>query len=491
MPSNATTNHIDSNLASKAVKALLDYHDDSNKDVNSLLGNDKLVQVQFALEKVPTNPSPKPKCMTIPHAMWKTCDADDDGLEDPNVCLIVKEDSKQWVKDLIDEFPKEMVFVKKVLGLDSLRKKHAKFEQQRALLARFDIFMADDRILPMVGKAIGKHFFSAKKQPIPVRLTRKATLPLQIVHSLRATYWYLSEGTCLSVKAGTTAMSPEHLIGNIVHIATQLPEKLPRKWANIRSISVKTSDSVSLPFYNKTPAELNEIAKLAGLEEKFVDMKKKRTEDIASKNGDQETSMISQKKRKKKSPLLRALKMQEEQNQKNERENEKSSKRQKTNPKEKARKQTAHETASDDEKEHKAESSTPSKSTAGSKSKSVSSTKKRKINSNLSVKEQENSEKQEKKQLPNNFKKPTVKASTNKSSSEQVETSKKPFIPEKKFRGSREGYVFRMGAKGLGYYVDVKPVVDPMLLEAIDRMSKRPKSVQKKKKKKSNRRKSW
>lgn len=467
MPSNVMTHHVDSNLASKAVKALIDYHDASNKNVNSLLGNDKVVQVQFALEKVPTNPSPKPKCMTIPHAMWKTCDTDEDGIEEPSVCLIVKEDSKEWVKDMIDEFPKEMVFVKKVLGLDSLRKKHAKFEQQRALLARFDVFMADDRILPMVGKAIGKHFFSTKKQPIPVRLTRKATLPLQIVHSLRATYWYLSEGTCLSVKAGTTAMLPEQLIGNIVHIATQLPEKLPRKWANIRSISVKTSDSMSLPFYNKTPVELQEIAKLAGLEEKDVAVAKKRTKDIASKKEDEEKSMISEKKRKKKSPLLRALKKQQEKNEKDLENN--------TNP----------------EKKQKVELSTPSKVTVDVESKKPYSAKKRKIDAALSAGKKDKSEKHKREQSQNNLKKSSGKASTEKSSSEQVETEKKPFIPKKRFTGSREGYVFRMGVKGLGYYVDVQPVVDPMLLEAVSRMSKRPNSVQKKRKKKSNRRGSW
>lgn len=468
---------IDSNLASNAVKALLDYHTASSKHVNSLLGNDKLVQVQFALEKVPTNPSPKPKCIAIPHAMWKTCDADDEGVEEPSVCLIVKEDSKQWVKDLIDEFPKEMIFVKKVLGLDSLRKKHAKFEQQRALLARFDIFMADDRIIPMVGKAIGKHFFATKKQPIPVRLTRKATLPLQIVNALRATYWYLSEGTCLSVKAGTTAMSPENLIANILHIATQLPEKLPRKWANIRSISVKTSDSMSLPFYNKTPFELQEIAKLAGLEDKDVAGKNGKTKDMALHEEGKETNEKAEKKRKKKSPLLRALKRQQEQSNKEEIQNKKLSKRQKITEQETIGKKTVVKNGQllNAEDCHEEESKTKIliPDTDGI---------------NVSTKKQGTSEKRKKERALNCSKASVEKASTHEPSSEKVKTERETFIPGKKFKGSREGYVFKMGIKGIGYYLDVKPVVDPMLLEALGRMAKRPSSVKKKKKKN---RKSW
>eukprot|EP00546_Thalassionema_frauenfeldii_P013727 CAMPEP_0178919482 /NCGR_PEP_ID=MMETSP0786-20121207/14461_1 /TAXON_ID=186022 /ORGANISM="Thalassionema frauenfeldii, Strain CCMP 1798" /LENGTH=433 /DNA_ID=CAMNT_0020593417 /DNA_START=27 /DNA_END=1324 /DNA_ORIENTATION=+ len=379
-------------------------------------------------------------------------------------------DQSSGVKDLIDEFPKEMVFVKKVLGLDSLRKKHAKFEQQRALLARFDIFMADDRIIPMVGKAIGKHFFATKKQPIPVRLTRKATLPLQIVNALRATYWYLSEGTCLSVKAGTTAMSPENLVVNILHIATQLPEKLPRKWANIRSISVKTSDSMSLPFYNKTPFELQEIAKLAGLDDKEVAVENGKTKDMALNEEGKEINEKAEKKRKKKSPLLRALKRQQEQNNMDEIQNKKFAKRQKTTEKETTGKQTVVENEqllnAEDCHEEESKTKMPIPDADGV---------------HASRQKQGTSEKQRKERAPNCAKTSVGKASTNEPSSGKGKTDKETFIPGKKFNGSREGYVFKMGTNGLGYYLDVKPVADPLLLEALGRMAKRPSSVKKKK----------
>lgn len=37
----------------------------------------------------------------------------------------------------------------------------------------------------------------------------------------------------------------------------------------------------------------------------------------------------------------------------------------------------------------------------------------------------------------------------------------------KKFKGSKEGYVFRKGSEGLGYYVDKKPDVDFLMLQAL------------------------
>ncbi len=302
----STPSRIDAKLLRKAVEALLKHHNEM-KNEKSLLGDESFVHIQFGLDKVPQESSAKPKRVGIPHALWKTSDNDEyDGIQEPTVCLIVKEDSKEWVQELIAAFPKEMGLVKKVLGLDSLRKKHGRFEQQRALLHRFDVFMADDRILPMLGKSLGKHFFATKKQPIPVSLARKTTLPVVILQSLRSTFWFLSEGTCLTVKAGTTGMSTKQIVENVAAVCAHVPTKIPRHWANVRSIAVKTNNSVALPIYNKTPAELKEIAKLAGIEDdEFV---KEKPKPVKS----EQTNSVTKKRKAAKSPLLKALKKQQE-----------------------------------------------------------------------------------------------------------------------------------------------------------------------------------
>lgn len=593
MPAAVTTttpSRIDAKLLSKAVDALLKHHNET-KNGKALLGDDSVVHIQFGLDKVPERSSAKPRRVDIPHALWKTSDDDGyDGIQEPTVCLIVKEDSKEWVQELISAFPKEMGLVKKVLGLDSLRKKHGSFEQQRALLHRFDVFMADDRILPMLGKSLGKHFFAVKKQPIPVPLGRRTTLPVVILQSLRSTFWYLSEGTCLTVKAGTTGMSTKQIAENVAAICAHVPSKIPRRWANVRSIAVKTSNSMALPIYNKTPAELKDIAKLAGItDEEYV---KEDPKPVMS-----ETTTPATKKRKSvKSPLLKALKKQQQEEaiaedesgrreespkkkrkvsvdeeipsttsistkksrvEGNDEEKDKATKKVVTQedgtPKDKTSQNKAVKRGGSDvvsskkkpkiqvdaetpkSKSHAAEDVTSGKKkqktqidaeTPKSKSPAAEGTKSD-ISSNkksparetkkgdvASSKKSPASETKvggatsSKKGLASEIKKrdansgdksPAVDVKKSESSKKSPSTMKsdvglskkaskstpkkeastsngapgkdEAFIASKKFVGSKSGYAFKSGSKGVGYYVDVKPKVNPMVIEALLRSS--------------------
>lgn len=197
---------VDKALVAKAVAALVKYHNsqaskkEDERSTMSLLGNDRSVQVQFGLEVPPTDTSLKPVRVMIPNPILQVAGGDDEGLEEPDVCLIVKEDSKDRVKQMIEEFQEHMGCVKKVLGLDSLRKKHSRFQQRRELLQKYDVFMADDRILPMLTSALGKDFVKAKKLPIPINITRKEALPFAIQNCLSATYMTVSRGTSIMVK---------------------------------------------------------------------------------------------------------------------------------------------------------------------------------------------------------------------------------------------------------------------------------------------------
>lgn len=307
---------VDRQLADRALRALLKHHESSSDNEHSLLGNDLDVQVQFALARIPGNAGPKPVRIDIPHPLVKVAagssdgddnddamdDGTDDHLQDVEACIIVKEESKEWVQDMVSRFPAQLGSVKKVLGLQSLRTKHKDFAQRRKLLERFDVFFADDRILPMLTKALGGKFFEKKKQPIPVRLTRKEALPFAVQRCLRSTFMYLSAGTCITVKAGSTAMPPSKLLANVEAICSAVPAKVPRKWSNVCSISIKTSASVALPIYNKTPQELERIMMLAKEEVKEGDVK-----NFEAGDGEKE---IKKRKVAATTPLAKALKKQ-------------------------------------------------------------------------------------------------------------------------------------------------------------------------------------
>lgn len=401
---------LDAALVSKAVAAVLKYHEkvtDGASDKLVLLGDDRPVQVQLTLLRAPGKSQPKPAQLLIPHPFYKLADAEDDSdnVEEPEICLIVKDESKPWCLEMIEKFPDHMGCVKKVLTLDSLRKKHSSYEQKRELLSKYNMFMADDRILPMMSKALGKPFIKAKKLPVPINVTREVALPFAVQKALSATYMTVNKGTCISIKAGHTGMDPKQLTENIVAIAKSAATKIPRSWANIQMIGVKTADSVSLPVYNKTPEALREIARLAGLNADAG--------VSADKNDESETKDSTQKEEKKKkdlkSPLLQALKKQKKEEDK------------------------------ETPKKAKKEAKTPEKKKRAPEPEPSSSAKKK------PKKEEPVAAVEEKKE-------------------------KKDFVAAKKFKGAKKGYIFQMGSKGLGYYMDKKPVVDKMALQAILRM---------------------
>lgn len=430
------TQMVNSELLNNAIKALLKHHNESDSK-SALLGNDLPVQVQFTLARIPEKTSARPIRVEIPHPLHKVLqtsedkDQNQDGLDEVEVCLIVKDESKQWVKELLEQFPSHTSCIKKVLTLTSLRKKYTQYKDRRELLKRYDLFLADDRILPMLGKALGKNFFQEKKQPIPLKLTRKEALPFAIQRCLKSSYMFISPGTCVSIKAGNTAMSLEYLVENVEAILANAVKHIPRKWSNVSAVNVKTSQSVALPVYNKTREELEEIARMAKVDASSTAEEKKRAREEEEEEAElaEEESARTKKQKKElaaKSPLVKALKK------KNKHDGEAS------------------------------EATTPSK-------------KKKKTNSD-SVEEKEvvkatpKSSKKKKSKEKEDVAAETPKSSKKKKSDE--EGSSKTFISSKKYKGSKKSFVFKMGSRGVGYYVDIKPVPDKMALAAIARMGK-------------------
>ena len=63
--------------------------------------------------------------------------------------------------------------------MSKLRTKYEAHEAKRQLCNSYDLFLADERIIPSLPKLIGKSFFKKKKQPIPVDM-RAADFPAQV-----------------------------------------------------------------------------------------------------------------------------------------------------------------------------------------------------------------------------------------------------------------------------------------------------------------------
>ncbi len=143
-------------------------------------------------------------------------------------------------------------------------------EAKRELCKLYDLFLADERVLPMLPKLIGKSFFKKKKQPIPVDLTAKdfpaqvttsdtvhtiatqpaaavgwpcqhtcACLPCplvgcQVSKACGATYLYKTSGTCVNLRVARSSFDAGAIVQNVYAALVQAVEHLPKKWSNVQ-----------------------------------------------------------------------------------------------------------------------------------------------------------------------------------------------------------------------------------------------------------------
>ena len=260
---------------------------------------------------------------------------------------------------------------------------------------------------------------------------------VEIIHPICPLIYFIVFPSVSFHRAGNTGMPTKKLNENIQAIVAGAADKIPGKWGNIRSISIKLPDSTSLPVYNKTPEELEEIARLAGSTRE----KAAAEEEEAKKKS--KKAAVEEKKRKKelaaKSPLVRALKKQKR--------------------------------ATDEEEEAEIPAAAVSKS--AKKKKSEKQAEKTPSKSKAVATEDAKSEKKKKRKQSEDDAESSKKTKKESSKSKESKT-KEEFIPSKKFTGSKKGYVFYKGRKGVGYYIDNPPKVDKMAMAALARLANTP-----------------
>ncbi len=76
------------------------------------------------------------------------------------VCLITKDPQREY-KDLLEA--KDIKFISRVVGITKLKGKFKPFEARRILLKENGLFLADDRVIPLLPKLLGEKWFNAKK----------------------------------------------------------------------------------------------------------------------------------------------------------------------------------------------------------------------------------------------------------------------------------------------------------------------------------------
>lgn len=480
---------MDNSLVSKAVDALLKHH--STKSANDLLGSEAAIHLQIGLVVAPKDPSSKHYNIELPHAIYKD-------ISDAEVCLFVKNDeTKRQIQELKEQFGDLLKPIVKIMTLDSLRSKHGEYGQRRSLMKKYTQFMVDDRILPMMPAALGRDFIKKTRLPLPIKVTRTKSLPHAIQRALKSTYYTVKGGTCVNVRVAVTSMAANDIVENIVcasrdlHLATK----------SIQSLCIKLPESAALPLYNQSPEQLYDVIEMARQAEEKAEEEKQATES---------------NKEDLKSPLLKALKKQKQLEKRETKEKSKESNKAADKKSKEShevgnsmdvdlgstaekRSQEASPNTKKSKKEHyglektsqSEDTTTPSNKSEVAKSEKDST---KKTGTNEKLKEKIASKKDKEPATPSNDKKgkqekgeqskgsESGKKRKNNTEEESPSLSKKnkptaessvkaKFMPAKKYTGSKSGYVYKKGSEGLGYYVDIKPVVNKMALDALRRSS--------------------
>ncbi|KAF8172855.1 ribosomal protein L1p/L10e family-domain-containing protein [Mycena galopus ATCC 62051] len=233
--------HVSVQQCKKAVDAL---HAHAQKraqkqEATELLpGKEQNVWLNVTVKKIASAHRFKPVKIPIAHP-----------IVDPrtsSICLITKDPQRQY-KDLLEEHG--VKFISRVVGIEKLKGKFKPFEARRMLLKENGLFLADERVVPLLPKLLGVKWFEAKKQPIPVCLTRK-DLKGELERAISSTYMNQNQGTCTAIKISTLSHTPAQILDNLRLAIPAIMANIKGGWANVQSLLLKTNQSAGLPVWS-------------------------------------------------------------------------------------------------------------------------------------------------------------------------------------------------------------------------------------------------
>ena len=126
-----------------------------------------------------------------------------------------------------------------VIGNDELTKFESNKRESRKFINKYDFFLADTKIMPTVGKALGQLLGPRGKMPTPVPFNA----PIDAFLSRFRTSIKVRTRASLSVscKIGDESMEDTDLAINAHSVISAIEKKLPNGEKNIKKILVKTT----------------------------------------------------------------------------------------------------------------------------------------------------------------------------------------------------------------------------------------------------------
>lgn len=139
--------------------------------------------------------------------------------------------------------------INKIIPMNSIKTEYDQFELKRRLISQYDYFLADGTISGHLSHLLGKVFYTKRKLPTPVHLTR-GNIKASIESALKKTQMHIhSKGNTLITEIGSAKMKIDDIVSNVSSVVKALNEMLPGGWDNIRSLHLKTHLSIAIPIY--------------------------------------------------------------------------------------------------------------------------------------------------------------------------------------------------------------------------------------------------
>jgi len=246
----------DKQALSKFVGALMqvDRKVSESKDGKQLFDEDGIpLALQITGIKLPRDDRKQILKVRLPHCV----------IQPPrDVCLITKdlkkglredhEDSVNHFKDLMEEKGVSTDVVSEVISLRQLKVEYKQYETKLSLVKRYDVFLADTRIVRFLPKFLGKPFYARKKFPVPINL-RSDNLKEEINRGIHTVNLPLSHhGTTSRVVFGNSRMSESDITENLAALLEVVGTRYPGGVKNIRSLHIKTDVSPAIPIHVNT-----------------------------------------------------------------------------------------------------------------------------------------------------------------------------------------------------------------------------------------------
>ncbi|KAJ5134277.1 hypothetical protein N7526_005642 [Penicillium atrosanguineum] len=262
--SSALLRHIKSNQEAKeksATKKTLIGDNDDSGDEETPLNNEAIWLILTTKKHVVDKNRLKPGKITLPPPSTRRL---------PSA-----------VKDIVADasFPQELSSrIEKVIGFSKLKARYQSFESRRQLLAEYDVFLADERIITRLVPTLGKIFYKSSKRPIPIRIQKiekvdgkrvkadpkkktskeekraEFAAPLivakEIERALHSAPVQLAPSTSTAIRIGSSKFTAEQLSENVSAVVKGMTEKFVSKgWRNIKNIHIKGANTTALPIW--------------------------------------------------------------------------------------------------------------------------------------------------------------------------------------------------------------------------------------------------